>query len=173
VNLKVITNTGDYVLLDAKGFTKPQKGRIFWQRLLNEIQGLASNPSVSLHLFQHSWRRCRHSDRIQHRQSFYSSFHGRVYGTPIGHSRISPTVISLILAGKWVHDRLRDRTMRVTEQIDALEIMGVNSANYLILPKVVASMLINPVLIVLSMWWESWADGWPWAHSGWSPRRTM
>jgi phospholipid/cholesterol/gamma-HCH transport system permease protein len=42
--------------------------------------------------------------------------------------------------------------MRVTEQIDALEIMGVNSANYLIFPKVVASMLINPVLIVLSMW---------------------
>ena len=42
--------------------------------------------------------------------------------------------------------------MRVTEQIDALEIMGVNSANYLIFPKVVASVLINPVLIVISMW---------------------
>ncbi|MBN1199152.1 MAG: ABC transporter permease, partial [Bacteroidales bacterium] len=65
----------------------------------------------------------------------------------------SPTVISLILAGK-VGSRIASEigTMRVTEQIDALEIMGVNSANYLIFPKVVACLLINPVLIVFSMW---------------------
>ena len=65
----------------------------------------------------------------------------------------SPTVISLILAGK-VGSRIASEigTMRVTEQIDALEIMGVNSANYLIFPKIVASILINPVLIVFSMW---------------------
>jgi phospholipid/cholesterol/gamma-HCH transport system permease protein len=42
--------------------------------------------------------------------------------------------------------------MRVTEQIDALEIMGVNSANYLIFPKITAAMLFNPILIILSMW---------------------
>jgi phospholipid/cholesterol/gamma-HCH transport system permease protein len=65
----------------------------------------------------------------------------------------SPTIISLILAGK-VGSRIASEigTMRVTEQIDALEIMGVNSANYLIFPKVIASLLINPVLIILSMW---------------------
>lgn len=65
----------------------------------------------------------------------------------------SPTVISLILAGK-VGSRIASEigTMRITEQIDALEIMGVNSANYLILPKIAASMLINPVLIIFSMW---------------------
>jgi phospholipid/cholesterol/gamma-HCH transport system permease protein len=65
----------------------------------------------------------------------------------------SPTVISLILAGK-VGSRIASEigTMRVTEQIDALEIMGVNSANYLIFPKITASMLINPILIIFSMW---------------------
>lgn len=65
----------------------------------------------------------------------------------------SPTVISLILAGK-VGSRIASEigTMRVTEQIDALEIMGVNSANYMIFPKVIACLLFNPVLIVLSMW---------------------
>ena len=42
--------------------------------------------------------------------------------------------------------------MRVTEQIDAFEIMGVNSANYLIFPKMVAALLINPILIIISMW---------------------
>ncbi len=42
-------------------------------------------------------------------------------------------------------------TMRVTEQIDALEIMGVNSANHLVLPKVVAAMLFNPFLCIMSI----------------------
>ena len=64
----------------------------------------------------------------------------------------SPTVISLILAGK-VGSRIASEigTMRVTEQIDALQIMGVNSSNYLILPKLVAALLFNPVLIIVSM----------------------
>ncbi|TVR39904.1 MAG: ABC transporter permease [Bacteroidia bacterium] len=64
----------------------------------------------------------------------------------------SPTVISLILAGK-VGSRIASEigTMRVTEQIDALEIMGVNAAGYLILPKIIASMVINPALVVISM----------------------
>lgn len=65
---------------------------------------------------------------------------------------LSPTVIALILAGK-VGSNIASEigTMRVTEQIDALEIMGVNSASYLILPKIVAAMFINPFLIVYSM----------------------
>ncbi|MCF8304556.1 MAG: ABC transporter permease [Bacteroidales bacterium] len=64
----------------------------------------------------------------------------------------SPTIISLILAGK-VGSRIASEigTMRVTEQIDALEIMGINSSTYLIFPKIIASLFINPVLIVFSM----------------------
>jgi len=60
--------------------------------------------------------------------------------------------VSLILAGK-VGSRIASEigTMRVTEQIDALEIMGVNAAGYLILPKTIAMVIINPVLIVISM----------------------
>lgn len=64
----------------------------------------------------------------------------------------SPTIISLILAGK-VGSRIASEigTMRVTEQIDALEVMGINSAGYLILPKIIASMIVNPMLIIISM----------------------
>jgi len=64
----------------------------------------------------------------------------------------SPTIISLILAGK-IGSRIASEigTMRVSEQIDALEIMGVNASGFLILPKVVASIIINPVLVVLSI----------------------
>jgi phospholipid/cholesterol/gamma-HCH transport system permease protein len=64
----------------------------------------------------------------------------------------SPTIISLILAGK-VGSNIASEigTMRVTEQIDALEIMGVNSLSYLILPKIIASVLFFPILIIFSM----------------------
>jgi ABC-type transport system involved in resistance to organic solvents, permease component len=64
----------------------------------------------------------------------------------------SSAIMSLILAGK-VGSNIASEigTMRVTEQIDALDIMGVNSANYLILPKIVALVIFIPLLVVLSM----------------------
>jgi len=64
----------------------------------------------------------------------------------------APTIISLILCGK-VGSRIASEigTMRVTEQIDALEVMGINAASYLILPKIMAAMFIFPFLIMMSM----------------------
>ena len=64
----------------------------------------------------------------------------------------SPTMISLILAGK-VRSSIASEigSMRVSEQIDALEIMGVNSASFLILPKIIASLFFFPFLVILSM----------------------
>ena len=64
----------------------------------------------------------------------------------------SPTMISLILAGKVGSSIASELgTMRVTEQIDALEIMGINSANFLILPKIIAAVFFFPFLIIISM----------------------
>jgi len=64
----------------------------------------------------------------------------------------SPTMIALILAGK-IGSRIASEigSMRITEQIDSLEIMGVNSISYLVLPKVIAAFLIFPFLVILSM----------------------
>lgn len=67
-------------------------------------------------------------------------------------SGIFPTIVSVILAGKvgsYIASSIG--TMRVTEQIDALDIMGVNSPNFLILPKIVASVVFNPLLIAISI----------------------
>ena len=64
----------------------------------------------------------------------------------------SSSIMCLILAGKIGSNIASEiGTMRVTEQIDALEIMGVNSANYLIMPKITGLMLFIPVLVILSM----------------------
>src|SRR5690606_3800118 len=63
----------------------------------------------------------------------------------------SPTFISIIMAGKvgsFITSSIG--TMRVTEQIDALEVMGINSLNYLVFPKIIA-LLCFPFLIVISM----------------------
>ena len=64
----------------------------------------------------------------------------------------SPTIISLILAGK-VGSRIASEigTMRVTEQIDALDVMGINAPSYLLSPKIIACIIINPILISFSM----------------------
>lgn len=72
----------------------------------------------------------------------------------------SPTMISIILAGKvgsYIASSIG--SMRVTEQIDALEVMGVNSASYLIAPKIAAAITFFPILIVLSMF-LGLAGGW-------------
>jgi len=64
----------------------------------------------------------------------------------------SPTIVCLILAGK-VGSNIASEigAMRITEQIDALEIMGINSAGYLIFPKIIAAIIIFPFLIAISM----------------------
>ncbi|MCL1867580.1 MAG: ABC transporter permease, partial [Paludibacter sp.] len=64
----------------------------------------------------------------------------------------SSTILCLILAGKVGSNMSSEiGTMRITEQIDALEVMGINSANYLILPKIAAFMTMIPFLVIISM----------------------
>jgi phospholipid/cholesterol/gamma-HCH transport system permease protein len=64
----------------------------------------------------------------------------------------SSTIVCLILSGK-VGSNIASEigTMRISEQIDALDIMGVNSASYLILPKVIAAVFIFPFLVIIAM----------------------
>lgn len=65
---------------------------------------------------------------------------------------LSPTISAIVLAGK-VGSSISSQigTMRVTEQIDALEIMGINSPGYLILPKIVAAVIVIPLLVIISI----------------------
>ena len=64
---------------------------------------------------------------------------------------LAPTVIGIIFAGKVGSSMAGGLgTMRITEQIDALEVMGINSISYLVLPKIIASMLMYPMLVILA-----------------------
>ena len=65
---------------------------------------------------------------------------------------LAPTVMSLILAGKIGSNVASEiGTMRISDQIDALEIMGVNSASYLVFPKIIASLIFIPIIVIYSM----------------------
>lgn len=70
---------------------------------------------------------------------------------------LAPTIIAIIYAGKVGTGMAGSLgTMRITEQIDALEVMGINSVSYLVLPKVVASMLMYPMLVIVAMICAMW-----------------
>ena len=64
---------------------------------------------------------------------------------------LAPTITAIVFAGK-VGSSIAGNlgTMRITEQIDALEVMGINSASYLVLPKVIATILMYPLLVILA-----------------------
>ena len=80
---------------------------------------------------------------------------------------LAPTITSIVLAGK-VGSSIAGSlgTMRVTEQIDALEVMGINSASYLVLPRIVAAIIVFPLLVVLAMTLGILGGYWAGAASG-------
>ncbi len=64
---------------------------------------------------------------------------------------LAPTIMAIVFAGKVGSNIAGELgTMRITEQIDALEVMGINATSYLVLPKVIASILTYPMLVILS-----------------------
>jgi phospholipid/cholesterol/gamma-HCH transport system permease protein len=145
--------TGEYFVLMRKVFAAPDKPRVFFNRILIEMDklGLSSISIVTIISFFMGA-----VITIQTALNFSSPVLPKFYIGLVARDSIllefSSTVIALILAGK-VGSNIASEigSMRITEQIDAMEIMGVNSANYLILPKVIASVIFNPFLTILSM----------------------
>lgn len=151
--MNLIHNIGKYFMMLGIVFSKPDKWKIFWRRFFDEMEliGVKSIPIVAL--------MSTFMGGVIALQTASNMDNPLLPAYTIGYItrsstilEFSPTIISLILAGK-VGSNIASEvgTMRVTEQIDALEIMGVNSLNYLVLPKVTAAMVFFPVLIVISI----------------------
>jgi len=152
---KILGTVGRYFMLMGKTFQKPQKAKVFVKLLFREINDLGVN-SFGLVLFTSIFVGAVVA--IQMYNNFTNSFIPIPtmyvsYATKVVLIlEFSPTIISVVLAGKvgsYISSSIG--TMRVTEQIDALDIMGVNSASFLILPKIIASVLFNPLLIAISI----------------------
>jgi len=151
--MNYLKSIGAYAIMLASVFRKPQKGKIFREAILKEIDDLGVK-SVGI-------------------VAFISFFIGGVVAMQtalnledpiipkdlIGFAtkrsmilEFSSTFVMVILAGKvgsYITSSIG--TMRVTEQIDALEVMGINSLNYLVLPKIIATVFFYPILVLLAM----------------------
>ncbi len=151
--MKVFNEIGNYFLLMYRVFSKPEKISVYWRQLILEIEklGIQSMGIVAIiSVFMGG---------IITLQLVYnmSSPLMPVYLIGLGNRdtlilEFSCTILSLMLAGKvGSHIASEIGSMRVTEQIDSLELMGVNSASFLILPKVIAVVLISPILFIVSV----------------------
>ncbi len=144
---------GEYLILIGRSFKRPVKWSIFKKRLLDEFDllGLDSFFIVSfLSIFIGALAAILIAYNIE--SPFIPKQMVAFTSRQIIVLEFSPTIISLILAGKLGSQITSELgTMRVTQQIDALQVMGINPANYLILPKMLACILFNPVLITFSM----------------------
>jgi len=134
-------------------FKKPDKIKVFVRQVINEMDslGISSMGIVAIiSLFMGAVLSIQTATNLET---------GLIPAYTIGFAtrqaiilEFSPTIIALILAGK-VGSNIASEigTMRVTEQIDAFKIMGVNAPNYLILPKLVATLIMNPFIVIISM----------------------
>ena len=134
-------------------FSKPEKMKIFRKRVFNEIEiiGINSIPIVALmSTFMGAVIALQTASNID--SPLLPDYTVGYITQSSTILEFSPTIISLILAGKVGSNVASEiGTMRVTEQIDALEIMGVNSLTFLVLPKVISAIVFFPVLVIFSM----------------------
>ena len=149
---KQLTTFGRYLILMGRTFSVPERMRMFMKQYVKEMSqlGIDSIGIVLLISFFIGAVIC-----IQMKLNIQSPWMPRWvsgYTTrEIMLLEFSSSIMCLILAGKVGSNIASELgTMRVTQQIDALDIMGVNSANYLILPKIMGLITIMPFLVIFS-----------------------
>jgi len=144
---------GRYCLFIRRVFSIPDRWRVFGRRTIQEISklGIDSIPLVIIiSLFIGAVIAIQMQLNIS--SPLIPSYSVGLATRDIVLLEFSNSILCLILAGK-VGSNIASEigTMRVTEQIDALEIMGVNSANFLVFPKIVGFVLFMPALVVICM----------------------
>ena len=151
--MNIFSQTGRYFALLLKVFSKPERHSLYVRQIFNEIDNLGVK-SVGI-------------------VTVISIFMGGITTLQVAYNMSNPllptyliglgnrdtlilefssTILGLIMAGKIGSNITSEiGSMKVTEQIDSLEIMGVNSAGYLILPKIVAVVIMFPILYIISV----------------------
>jgi phospholipid/cholesterol/gamma-HCH transport system permease protein len=151
--MKFFFHIGQYFMMLKRVFARPEKHKLYIRQLFLEFDSLGVNSVwivIIISIF---------IGGIMTIQFSYSMSNPIYPTTLIGLGtrdtlilEFSSTMMALILAGKIGSNITSEiGTMRVTEQIDSLEIMGVNSASYLILPKIIAVVCIFPFLFIISV----------------------
>lgn len=151
--MNYLKHIGRYFIMLGRVFRKPQRSKVFYEAFLKEIEDL-SLKSLGIIMFISFF-----IGGVIALQTALNLDNPFIPSTLIGFAtkraiilEFAPTFCSIILAGKvgsYIASSIG--TMRVTEQIDALEVMGINSLNHLVLPKILATVFFYPFLISLGM----------------------
>jgi phospholipid/cholesterol/gamma-HCH transport system permease protein len=147
------THFGRYLLMIKGMFSKPENMRMYWKEFMHQcVQiGIGSLGIVAIiSVFMGA------VSAVQTAYQLVSPLIGKSTIAQIVRDTVilefAPTLVCIVLAGV-VGSKIASElgNMRVSEQIDALEIMGINTKAYLVMPKILAAMVTIPMLVVLSM----------------------
>lgn len=148
---KFIYHFGKYLLLLKSFFKSPEKPSVYWKLVLDEINSIGIGSLIIVFITS------VFIGAVMTVQTAYQLISGFIPTKIIGNVvsataflEMAPTVVSLVLAGK-VGSSIAGQlgTMRITEQVDALEVMGINSASYLIMPKIIGAVISFPLLVII------------------------
>lgn len=150
--MRFFTKFGEYLLMLKGMFTRPENNRLYWKEFIHQCVeiGIGSLPIVIIiSLFLGAVTTVQTAYQLVSPLIPLSTIAQIVRDSVI--LELSPTVLSIVLAGV-IGSKIASElgNMRVSEQIDALEIMGINTKAYLVMPKILAALLMVPFLIILS-----------------------
>ena len=148
-----LSNVGSYFIMLRGMFTKPENWKMYWKELMHQcseigIGSLGIVAIISVFIGAVS--------TIQTAYQLTNPLIPVATIAQIGRDTVilefAPTLVSIVLAGV-IGSKIASElgNMRVSEQIDALEIMGINTKAYLVLPKIIAGLIMIPMLVVVSM----------------------
>lgn len=144
---------GRFVLLMTDMVVRPERASIIWKRTLEEAVLIGTDSVFIVGLVS------LFIGAVTCVQIAYNLISPIIPQSMVGYMvremtilELAPTIISVVLAGK-VGSSIAGvlGTMRITDQISALDAMGINSASYLVLPRILAAMFVFPLLVILAM----------------------
>lgn len=166
--MKFFTHFGRYLLLIKGMFSKPENAKVYWKEFMHQCSdiGVGSLGIVAIiSVFMGAVSAVQTAYQLTSPLIPASTIAQIVRDTVI--LEFAPTLVSIVLAGV-VGSKIASElgNMRVSEQIDALEIMGINTKSYLVMPKVLAALLTIPMLVIIAMVLGIWGGRLAGAASG-------
>jgi phospholipid/cholesterol/gamma-HCH transport system permease protein len=150
--MTILTEFGRFLLMIKGMLSKPENGKMYWKEFMHQCSeiGIGSlGIVVIISIFMGAVSTLQTAYQLVSPLIPLSTIGQIVRDTVI--LEFAPTLVCIVLAGV-VGSKIAGElgNMRVSEQIDALEIMGINTKTYLILPKILACMVVIPMLVVIS-----------------------
>jgi phospholipid/cholesterol/gamma-HCH transport system permease protein len=150
--IKLLNDLGRYLLMIKGMFSRPENFKMYWKEFMHQCSeiGIGSlGIVVIISIFMGAVSTVQTAYQLTNPLIPPESISQIVRDTVI--LEFAPTLVSIVLAGV-VGSKIAGElgNMRVSEQIDALEIMGINTKAYLVMPKVIAALIVIPMMIIIA-----------------------